>query len=260
MPTLNLHIVLAVLVTAVVGGLIGLDRTAFGQFMVSQPIVACPLVGWMVGDSAAGFVIGAALELIWVLDMPVGTFVPANATISAISATAMAVLASPGKASLPVIGASVLLTTVLAPVTMKVDGLVRKWNSRLAERARADQRPDAGRRLARIHLFGLVAFFLKSFVLLLVFVPAGIWAVMLFQHLPENVHRAMALFVKLLPLLGVALVARKLSMKAVDLFFLGGFVFSAATAQAFRAPALVIILLTALAGLLGARYRAQRSS
>lgn len=258
MSIFDMHIFLAVLGTAAVGGFIGLDRTAFGQFMISQPIVAGPLVGWMLGDPAAGFVTGAALELIWVLDMPVGTFVPANATIAAVSATAVAVLASPGKASLPVIGASVLLTTVLAPVTMKVDGLIRKWNARLTERARADWGPDAGRRLARFHLAGLLVFFLKSFILLLVFVPAGIAAVMLFQRLPQDVHRAMLLFVKLLPLLGAALVARKLSVKTVDLFFLAGFVFAAA-ALVLHATPLMIMLLTLIVGLLGARYREQRS-
>ena len=95
------HTVLAVLGIAIAGGIIGLDRTAAGQFMISQPIVAGPLTGWLLGDPTAGIVIGASMELVWLLDMPIGTFVPADATIGTISAAAAAALGSPAGASLP---------------------------------------------------------------------------------------------------------------------------------------------------------------
>ena len=133
MPVFDAHMVLAILGIAVAGGVIGLDRTAAGQFMISQPIVAGPLTGWMLGDPTAGIVIGATMELVWLLDMPVGTFVPADATIGTIAATATAALGSPAGTSLPVIGFSILLTTAVVPVTMQADGLIRTWNSRLAD-------------------------------------------------------------------------------------------------------------------------------
>ena len=96
MPMFDAHMILAIVGIALIGGLIGLDRTAVGQFMISQPIVAAPLTGWMLGDPIAGIIIGVVLELIWVLDMPIGAFVPADATISAVSATAIAALGSTG--------------------------------------------------------------------------------------------------------------------------------------------------------------------
>ncbi len=255
----DMHMILAVLGTAVVGALVGLDRTAVGQVMVSQPIVAAPFVGWMLGDPITGFVIGVTLELIWILDMPVGTFVPADSTISAVSATAIAALAYPGGAPLPVAGASILLTTGMGLVTMRADGMVRHWNARLADAIETDQGRDAESRLARAHFSGLALFFMKSFLLYLIFLPLGIAAVTVFQHLPQNVHRALSLFVMLLPLLGVALVVRKLSMKTVDLFFLSGFVIAAVMGQLFHAPAVIVLLLTVTGGWLGARYHAQRS-
>jgi mannose/fructose/N-acetylgalactosamine-specific phosphotransferase system component IIC len=100
---------------------------------------------------------------------------------------------------------------------------------------------------------------MKSFVLYLVFLPLGLAAVSAFNHLPENVHRAMSLFVKLLPLVGAALVARKLSMKTIDLFLLSGFMIAAMAGQLFHAPALIIILLAVTGGWLGARYRERHS-
>jgi PTS system mannose-specific IIC component len=259
MPTYDMHMVLALLGIAIMGGLIGLDRTAVGQFMVSQPIVAAPFTGWVLGDPAAGLITGAALELIWVLDLPIGTFVPADSTISAVFATAVAALGCPGEAPLPVIGFSILLTTILAPVTMAADRMIRNWNSRLVDTAAAGQGRDAGQRLARAHLSGLAIFFLKSFMLYLVLVPAGIAAVALFQRMPDAVHRAMSLFVKVLPVLGAALIVRKLSMKQVDLFLLAGFVTAVVAGQAFHASAPVMMLLTVAAGWLGARGHAQRS-
>jgi len=259
MPVLDTHLVLAVVGIALLGGLIGLDRTAAGQFMVSEPIVAGPLTGWLLGDPIAGIIIGVILELVWVLDMPIGAFVPADATISAVSATAIAALGSTGSAPLPVIGFSILLTAAMVPATMWADGLIRHWNSRLADAVATGAGPDTGRALARAHLSGLPVFFLKSFVLYLVFLPLGLAAVAVFYHLPEHVHRAMSLFVKFLPLVGVALVVHKLSMKTVDLFLLSGFVIAAMAGLVFHAPALIIVLLSAAGGWAGALYRERRS-
>jgi mannose/fructose/N-acetylgalactosamine-specific phosphotransferase system component IIC len=248
------HMLAGVFGVACAGGIIGLDRTAVGQFMISQPIVAGPLAGWMLGDTATGLVVGAVLELIWVLDLPVGTFVPADATIGAVSATAIAVLGSNGGLHLDLIGLSILLTTVMVPVTMKVDVIVRKLNSRLADRAASREGEDIDHKLSRSHLSGLAIFFLKSFVLYLFFVPAGLIAAALFVRLPQPVHGASALFVKLLPLIGAALVVRKLSIRILDRFFLAGFILAAFVTFVFHAAAWLVVLFVVAAGYAGVRY------
>jgi PTS system mannose-specific IIC component len=258
MQLFDTHMIITFVAIAIAGGVIGLDRTAVGQFMFSQPVVAAPLTGWVLGDPTAGIIIGAILELIWVLDMPVGTFVPADATISAVSATSIAVLGSTGGVTLPVIGFSILLTVAMAPVTMKAEALVRHWNSRCAD-AVLTRQGETRCALQRANLSGVVMFFLKSFVLYLVFLPVGVAAVSVFRHLPGTVHHAMAFFVKLLPMLGMALVARRLSMKTIDLFLLSGFIMAVVMGQIFHAPAILIILLTVTGGWLGARYSERRS-
>ena len=164
MPIFDLHAVAVIFGVALVGGILGLDRTAAGQFMISQPIVAGPLTGWMLGDTAAGLVIGAVLELIWVLDMPVGAFVPADSTIGAVSATAIAALGSAGNATPDLIGFSILLTTAMVPITMKVEGAGRTYNSRVDDRAASAAGEDADRKLFRAHLSGLAGLFFKKCV------------------------------------------------------------------------------------------------
>ena len=255
----DLHMIAAVVGISIVGGLLGLDRTAVGQFMVSQPLVAGPLTGWLLGDATSGLIIGVVLELIWLLDMPIGNFVPADATIVTVSACAVTVLGKPGGVTLSVIGFSLLLTTAMVPLTMQADAFVRKRNSKLVEKVLSSGVDNIAQAVTRAHLSGILAFFLKSFVLCLIIIPAGIIAVQLFEHLPATVHRALALFVKLLPLLGAALIARKLSIKAFDLFLLIGFVIAAVCGLIFHVPVLIVLLLTIIAGWLGARYSEQRS-
>ncbi len=259
MPLFEAPTVIAILSIAFAGGIIGLDRTAAGQFMVSQPIVAAPLTGLLLGDAVTGLVIGVILELIWLVDMPVGTFVPADSTVASIFASAVAILGSPGGPRMSVLGFSILLTAALAPITIKADQMMRQYNARLGIREEASRGMLTGSRLARVHLSGLGVFFLKFFVLFLVSVPAGIIAVRMFLSMPDVYHRAMELYVKLLPLLGTAIVARKLSMKTLDLFLLGGFAIAVVAGQIFAVPSLVVILLTTAGGWLGARYREQRA-
>ncbi len=254
----DLHMLLAIVGVALVGGLIGLDRTAAGQFMISQPIVAAPLVGWLLGDVSAGLIIGAMLELIWVLDMPVGGFVPADATVSAITATAVAALTCPGGAPRSVMGFSILLSAGTVPFTMMADTYVRTWNSRLVDAARAAG-TDAASTLSQAHLMGLGAFFLKSVVLYVLLIPAGLAAAALFMRSPATVQTALELFLKLLPLLGAALVVRRLSIRSLDPFLLAGFLTAGLAALVFRFHPALVILLTAVTGWLGVRYREHRS-
>ena len=258
MPLFDLHAVALILLAAAAGGIIGLDRTAAGQVMISQPIVAGPVTGWLLGDPSAGFVIGALLELIWVLDMPVGNFVPADTTVGTVSATAIAVIGSRGQAPLDLIGFSILLTTGMAPVSMITDQFIRKSNAALAESARAGADEDPACTLSRSHIAGVAVFFLKSFVLVLLFVPAGLAAAVVFRHLPAPAHAAMALFVKVLPLLGAAVVLNRLSITVLDRFLVTGFATAALTAVLGGRP-LVIVLLVLAAGLAGAAYRQRRS-
>ncbi len=254
MPTFDLHTVGFIFAIAFAGGIIGLDRTALGQFMISQPIVAGPLTGWLLGDPGAGIIIGAVLELIWLLDMPVGTFVPADATIETVSAAAIAALAGAGNATLDLIGFSIVLTAAMVPITMMAEGFIRKRNSGLPDAAVAAPSEDPGCRLSRAHLSGLIVFFLKSFVLYLFFIPAGLLAVVVFVHLPEKAHTGMALFVKALPLIGTALVLRKLSASNLDVFFVVGFAAAAILSALIHGQPLIIILLVIATGSFASRY------
>jgi mannose/fructose/N-acetylgalactosamine-specific phosphotransferase system component IIC len=54
------------------GGWMAVDGTSCGQFMVSRPLVAATLAGWVVGDPLAGLRAGIVLELFHLAVLPVG--------------------------------------------------------------------------------------------------------------------------------------------------------------------------------------------
>lgn len=57
---------------SLVGGLLALDSTAVGQFMVSRPLVAGVIAGSLAGDAVTGLLIGSTLELFHLATVPAG--------------------------------------------------------------------------------------------------------------------------------------------------------------------------------------------
>jgi mannose/fructose/N-acetylgalactosamine-specific phosphotransferase system component IIC len=54
------------------GGGLALDGTSVGQFMISRPLVAGTLTGWVLGDPYLGLLVGGLIELYFIPVFPVG--------------------------------------------------------------------------------------------------------------------------------------------------------------------------------------------
>lgn len=61
-----------VLLLVLLGGWAGVDGNSVGQFMVSRPVVASTLAGWLAGDPTTGALIGLILEALNLTVLPVG--------------------------------------------------------------------------------------------------------------------------------------------------------------------------------------------
>jgi mannose/fructose/N-acetylgalactosamine-specific phosphotransferase system component IIC len=242
-----LHIAAYAFSVAVAAGVIGLDRTAAGQFMISQPIVAGPLAGLLLGDFTAGCIIGLTVELVWVLDLPVGTFVPADTTVITIASVGIAAFAGTG-AGLSAIGFSILFTLLMVPVAMRADQLVRNANGRIVGALLNRPVKHTSESLGPAQVAGLAMFFLKSFALAFVFTALGVIAYGYATELPHEFFAAAGLLVKMLPLAGVALAARKLSMRTFDPHLIAGFVVAAFAGYAVHLAPVAVILLVMVAG------------
>lgn len=94
------------------GGVVALDGTSFGQVMISRPLVAGTLGGWIVGAPEAGAMLGLILEALDLSDLPVGAAVTPETGPAALAAGA--VFGTTG-------------TSLLALLTAALFGLVWQW-------------------------------------------------------------------------------------------------------------------------------------
>lgn len=163
----------ALVILAVLGGLLGMDTVSFPQAMLSRPIVAGTLAGAVSGQPLPGLLVGATLELFAVETLPFGASrYPEWGSASVIGG----VLASSGSGMEP----GRLCTAVLATLIMAWVGgwsmvQLRKLNARLA-RVRHDAVSRGNRRsVIGLQVAGLGADLIRGTILtvvgLLAFVP-----------------------------------------------------------------------------------------
>jgi mannose/fructose/N-acetylgalactosamine-specific phosphotransferase system component IIC len=79
---------------AVAGMVVYLDTTAVAQIMICQPVIACPLWGWMAGRLDVGILFGIIFQLLWSGSLPVGASKFPEGNVGALTATALAVNAA----------------------------------------------------------------------------------------------------------------------------------------------------------------------
>ena len=78
---------------SIYAGILCLDRRAVGQSMVSQPIVALPLLGLVFGEVELCLMIGAILQLFWMSANLYGANVPQNDTLATVTAVGALLIA-----------------------------------------------------------------------------------------------------------------------------------------------------------------------
>jgi len=163
------------LMAAAVAVVSGLDRTAFLQLMISRPIVAAPLTGWLLGDAQAGLLVGSMVELLWLGRLPVGAAIPPDDTQVAIGSTVLAItMGSRLDLSGP---AFIILCTLVAMPLGKMGQLferwARDWNGRLLQKTQDALEEGRFRAAEQVHLWGVVHFALASLATFATIVVVG---------------------------------------------------------------------------------------
>ena len=205
--------------------LLGLDRTAALQIMISRPLVAGPAVGLLLGDPLTGLTIGMLLELLWLCRMPVGASIPHDDTQVTVGATTLAIALS------GVVGRGVGLTLCallvalpLGKIGQVVERTVRSSNQRLQAAAQLSLNHGGGPVIERLHLLGLGHFALGALTTYLAIVLIGRWLIIagapfFLEHLTQQ-----AAWIKLaLILVGVATLLQALNVRRASAFFFSGF-------------------------------------
>lgn len=208
--------------------LLGLDRTAALQIMISRPLVAGPLVGLVLGDPLTGLTIGMLLELLWLCRMPVGANIPHDDTQITVSATTLAIALSGtlgGGAGLTL--GALLVALSLGKIGQRVERTVRTQNQRLPAAALVRLQQGQLPAVERLHLLGLVNFALGALTTYIAIILIGRWLMIFGAPFFLELLTRQADWIKLaLILVGVATLLQALNVRRAYGLFFGGFLFT----------------------------------
>ncbi len=215
-----------VMMVSLAGGILCLDRI-FPQVMISRPVVAGPLVGWILNDPYTGFLCGALIELLWIDRLPIGTYVPpmipSPPLLSRQRRSSPAVIWDTHPGNSPSLHC-LLSCPWVTRGSSSTPGLIRS-NDRSAKNAvsLADRADVRG--IERLHLQALVRSFVLSAMVIGIAVTTGSWMLIgVFPVLPPFVHKALTLSYYFIPLLGIAVALTTIKRKGAISLFCAAFV------------------------------------
>lgn len=198
---------------ALLAGLLALDDVALGQTWFSQPLPAALLTGFFCGDPLTGLAIGLPLQLILVVNLPVGqsfTGDPSVAVVAAVGSTVLSghsltqTLAGVSTVELGFTGWMILAAGMLSALGHFVIQAERRvhvlWmlegHKTLRDGNLGRMATLQGRCLAVTFLRGEIFAILFLLLLLKVWIPS-------YDLLPERIHHTLAILPWLLPGLGL---------------------------------------------------------
>jgi mannose/fructose/N-acetylgalactosamine-specific phosphotransferase system component IIC len=151
---------------ALLGGVLGLDVVSFPQAMISRPLVASTLAGALIGQSASGLLLGAALELIALETLPFGASrYPEWGSASVVGGAIFASHPSHPAGAMTLATLSALATTWVGGWTMVK---LRERNAVWAGRQREALEAGARGSVVALQLKGMTADFFRGAVLTII--------------------------------------------------------------------------------------------
>jgi len=155
--------VIDVIPLALLGGLLGLDVVSFPQAMISRPIVASTMAGALIGQSATGLLLGAALELIALETLPFGASrYPEWGSASVVGGAIFSAHPEHPAGAMTVAMLAALATTWVGGWTMVK---LRQRNAVWAGRRRAELEAGSRDAVVSLQLTGMTADFLRGALL-----------------------------------------------------------------------------------------------
>ena len=145
------------------GTLVGLDLVSVPQAMISRPLVAGTVAGWLAGDVEAGLRIGVVFELFALDVLPVGAVRYPDygpATVAAVTLGAGA----PWELSLGLSAALGLVLALLGGWSLQI---VRRWNARAIQRRAAALAAGESSAIRRLQYGALLRDAARGFILTL---------------------------------------------------------------------------------------------
>lgn len=193
-----------ILLLSFLGALFSLDITAFGQLMISRPIVCAPIIGYLLGDIRTALWIGMIVELMWVSFIPMGAAIPQDNTSVAILATIWGLKSFPG--SEPAMMLALMLAAPVGILYRKTDIWVRYLNVRIAHWVEQEVTAGHEESISQGLYSGIFLFFAKGMIFYLVLIYPGTLIIRkIFPLLSASMKDGLVASWYLLPVAGLAL-------------------------------------------------------
>ncbi len=219
---------LEALAASSIGGVLCLDRI-FLQVMLSRPVVVGAVIGVILQEPYTGLITGSLVELFWIDQSQIGTFIPPNDSLATVVITASTIISGQalGGSSRELIALAVLLCIPFGLLGKEVDVLIMRINSNLSRKALARASAGDGREISRNHLFGLFRHLLTNFIFLLLFISLVqeilLWV---YPNIPERLFAQLKYIYFFFPLLGVGVALNTIKFRGVIPVFCGIFLIS----------------------------------
>jgi mannose PTS system EIIC component len=219
-----------VIIVSLIGGFITLDRSAAFQIMISRPLVCAPVIGFILGHTTVGIIVGGMLELIYIGRAPLGGYVPPHECLAAILCTAAVLIstAAPSEfshvpSSTParsLVALSVLISFPPAHLGSILESRRQRFNNYFSRQARLAVTSGRPERLPLLNLAGIAITYASSVAFILVCLPILVLIIRcLHPILPPQAHSALVMMYFALPLIGVAAVLSSITLKKSRLAF-----------------------------------------
>ena len=159
--------IVEVVLLAIVTFIFAIDQFSLTE-LIYRPMIACPIIGLILGSPETGLVVGGTYELMMVGNMPIGGAQPPNAVLGGIVAMIFAV-----KANMTVdaaLGACMIFATFGQYIVTLVFTFASTLNAK-ADKAAAEANPRGVTACLNIHMLILGALF----AVIAIVAYAGCW-------------------------------------------------------------------------------------
>ncbi len=170
------------------GGIVAMDTTASWQFMISQPLVACTAIGFVLGNPSLGLLMGILLQLPWLLEIPAGGAHSSEGNIGSYVSAALAIhfVSHQVNTENIAIVSSILWGLVISWIGGKLVDTMRKSNIRLAHRAERAAESGNDKQITWTNMTGVAnAFGLGFFIVIVAFSTGALWYSKIVASIPS---------------------------------------------------------------------------
>jgi len=162
-----------------IAGIVATDTTSGPQFLVSEPIVSCSVLGLLFGNPEMGLMLGILFQLLWLGYLPLGgerytdnnmaAFISSASLFSAANIFGFEVLEFKA-ALIPIM----LYGVLIGIIGIHIRNFERRMNGIQSEKLLLGFERGENPQLLRRHFTGIGYAFMKGVLMTLVFVPIGI--------------------------------------------------------------------------------------